>query len=545
MAKTPSFDAIERLPWYLRFLIGCSFAAVAVWLNLGPPALRDFPLLVTLPAVIFTSWFLGTWGAAGCTLVEAVLMYSYLATNHVWFADNRFLAELRLTVFIAASFLLGGAIRRLSQLREELANHELHRKLETAQAERKLAEERAVASDQLRYRDDMLQVALKASGMGLWVWDVEQRIVHRSDEMYEMVGCEVGDFGDEPEAWLAFIHPDDIEELKASVERAREEGTDYHNQYRIRRRDDGTERWIESQAKCLFDGRGRVSRIVGVVADITRRKRSDEAMLRTEKLAVAGRLAATVAHEINNPLEAVANMLYLITLADTTEEARRHAASALDELMRIALIAQSTLKFHRQTGTPKVVLLSEVLQTVVAIYRVRLEGMGVSFTSETGSEVPIACMPSEAQQIFVNLLANAIEAMKRGDRLRIRLRTSRDWRDRKTEGMRVTIYDSGVGIDRTELRRIFEPFYTTKAETGTGLGLWVVKQLVERHKGHVRAWSSQREAQRSTVFSVFLPIGDVAALENEPESAKISMKGPQSEELEALLPKALLESRKA
>ena len=226
------------------------------------------------------------------------------------------------------------------------------------------------------------------------------------------------------------------------------------------------------------------------MTDITHRKRTEEAILRAEKLAVAGRLAASVAHEINNPLEAIANMLYLITMTESTEETRRLATDALSELMRISLIAQSTLKFHRQTGTPKITILSEILESVLALFRGRLQAQEITVDVQSGREVPIACMPSETQQIFANLVANAIEAMQGKGRLLIRLRPSRDWRKPKVEGMRVSVCDSGTGIERDAICRIFEPFFTTKIETGTGLGLWVVAQLVERHNGRVRVRSS-------------------------------------------------------
>lgn len=542
MAKrTPNFEAIERLPWFLRFLIGCSIAAAAVGLNYAIPPLSSFPLIVPLPAVVLSAWFLGMWGAIGCALVDAVLLNALSSRMHLWVASSRTTEEIRITAFVAASLLLGWAMRRLSQLHAELSNHALQRKLVQAESERALAEERALASEQLRYRDEVLQIALQASGMGLWVWEVEKKTIYRSDEMFRMVGCEPGAFGDEPEAWLEYIHPDDVGGLKRAIEKARADGADYHHQYRVRRKD-GSERWLESQGKCQINNEGRVVRMVGVAADITRRKLAEDAMLRAEKLAVAGRLAAAVAHEINNPLEAVANMLYLITLTGTTEEAQRHASNALEELMRISLIAQSTLKFHRQTGTPKVILLSEVLETVVALFRAKMQGMDIALEIELGSELPIACMPSEAQQIFVNLLANAIEAMQRGGKLRIRLRISRDWRNRAAGGMRVTICDSGVGIDRAMLRTIFEPFYTTKTETGTGLGLWVVAQLVEKHKGNVQVWSSQRVNSSATVFSVFLPIGDVTSAEGITYSADgAEVKGPRSEDPAS----EFLESRKA
>jgi two-component system CheB/CheR fusion protein len=252
---------------------------------------------------------------------------------------------------------------------------------------------------------------------------------------------------------------------------------------------------------------------MGVVTDVTHRKQAEDAMLRAEKLAVAGRLAASVAHEINNPLEAVTNLLYLITMSGTAEEARAHARSALDELLRVSLITQSTLKFHREQGTPKITMLSEVVDGVIGMFRPRLTVSGITVDVLATNEIAIACMPSEAQQIFANLIANSIEAMPQGGKMVIRLRPSRDWREWSVEGIRVTLCDSGVGMDRATMRRIFEPFFTTKAETGTGLGMWVVAQLVERHGGNVRVWSRQRYGASGTVFSIFLPTALVSAME--------------------------------
>jgi PAS domain S-box-containing protein len=508
--RIPNSDTVGRLPWFVRFLLGCCMAAGAVSLTAAIPPLRAFPLLLAFPTVILSAWFLGMWGAMGCALIDVALVDAFLTKTQVRFSTGNATQEIRLAMFLAISLLLGWSIRRLAQQRAELSNKELQQRLALAESEKRLAEEKARASEILRDREDMLQIALRASGMGLWVWDLPKGIVHRTDEVFRMVGCEPGAFGSEPEAWLEYVHPEDVDGLKEIMGSAHADGTDYHTQYRVVTAD-GAVRWLESQGKCQKDTEGKLARIVGVMADITRRKQTEEAMLRAEKLAVAGRLAASVAHEINNPLEAVANMLYLITLSDSVEDARRHASGALDELMRVSLIAQSTLKFHRQTGSPQVTILSEVLESVLTLFRGKLQSMEISVDLRTGREEPIACMPSETQQIFANLVANAIEAMQRNGRLVIRVRHSYDWRDGKTEGMRVTISDSGTGIDRSAMRRIFEPFFTTKFETGTGLGLWVVAQLVDRHKGSVHVWSSRRAGANGTTFSVFLPIGEINA----------------------------------
>ncbi|WP_348262349.1 PAS domain-containing protein [Telmatobacter sp. DSM 110680] len=503
----PSSERIARLPWLIRILLGCCMASGAVALTSVIAPLRAFPLLLTFPTVILAAWFLGMWGAAGCAFMDVALVNTFLTRSQFQFSTGNVSQEVRLAIFVLITMLLGWSIRRLAQQKAELANHALKRQLESAEANRQIAEERAIASEQLRYRDDVLELALKASGMGLWAWDFEKEVVHRSDEVYRMVGCEPGAFGAEPEAWLQFVVPEDVPMLDEAFAKARNEGADYHAQYRVRW-PDGSLHWLESEGKCQRNAEGNVARIYGVMADITHRKQSEEAMLRAEKLAVAGRLAASVAHEINNPLEAIANMLYLITISDSAEQARAQAANALDELMRISLVAQSTLKFHRESGAPRMALLSEVLDSVLTMFRGRIQTTNIAVDIKAKQELPITCMLSETQQVFANLIANAIESMPSGGRLIVRIQPSRDWRNRAVSGMRVTICDTGGGIDRVTQSRIFEPFFTTKTDTGTGLGLWVVAQLIERHDGAVSVWSSQRPEASGTAFSIFLPFGE-------------------------------------
>jgi PAS domain S-box-containing protein len=364
----------------------------------------------------------------------------------------------------------------------------------------------------------MLQVALQANGLALWVWDLKKGAIHWSEEKYRMIGLEPGTVEPSTEVWLSAVHPEDAEAVRRSVMATREGiATDYHNQYRVVW-PDGTVHWLESQGKCERDDAGQVERIVGVVADVTRRKRTEDALMRTEKLAIAGRLAASIAHEINNPLEAVSNLLFLVTLAETTETAQEHARHAMDQLMRVSLITQQTLKFHRQAGSPKSTRLSEVLDSVLVLFRSKLLAADIAVEVRAAREVSVDCMPSETQQIFANLVANAIDAMPQGGRLVIRLRPSRGWRDPKTAGMRITFVDSGVGMSRATMRRTFEPFFTTKTETGTGLGMWVVTQLVERHHGEVSVWSTQREGHSATAFSIFLPLQGVSDANSQPDS---------------------------
>ena len=516
--KPASSTAMERWPWPVRGVLGCGIAGLAATLTYVIVPLRAFPLLMALPTVILSCWYLGMWGGILCALTDAVLVDKFLTQTQFRFSLGFVREELRLTVFLLVSILLGWAIRRLAQQRSELLTQELRQRLSLATAERRLAEERVRTSEALRERDDVLQIALRANSMGLWVWNLHDDGIHWSDELYRLVGLEPGAVAPAFATWLNIVYEEDRERVKRAVLLTRDTEVEYHQQYRVVW-PDGSLRWVESKGQCQRNSEGRATRVVGVLADITSRKQSEEAMLRAEKLAVAGRLAASVAHEINNPLEAVANLLYLIAHTDTAEAARAQAQQALDELMRVAMITQQTLKFHRQAGTPKVTKLSDVVQTVLALFQGRLRTSQIAIEVQAEDEVSIACMPGEMQQIFANLISNAIDSMPQGGRLRIRVRPSRDWRERTTAGMRVTFCDSGGGMDAATRRRIFEPFFTTKTETGTGLGMWVVAQLVERHHGQVQVWSTQRAGASATVISVFLPLGGAEA--EEPQGAAV------------------------
>lgn len=501
----PIARRLERLPWPVRALLGALFALASVGITYAIPPLRTFPLLLGVPTVIIACWYLDSWGGFFCALTEAVLVELFVTSTRTRFLLGPLGEQLRMPLFVVISISIGWTLRRLADQRAELDRQELQQKLIIADAERRLAEERALATEALRERDEMLRIALEANGMGLWIWDLQHQRVYWSDEMYRLGGREPGSVEPSFEAWNEMLVEEDRARMVEARQRSCETGADYHAIYRVRWSDHSIH-WIESQGKCLTDSEGKVIRVVGVLADITPRRHAEEAMLRAEKLAVAGRLAASVAHEINNPLEAVSNLLFLITLTDTTEQAKQHAQTALDQLMRVSMITQQTLKFHRQSGNPSTTKLSEVVDTVRALFHARLVANDVTVEIQVKDEQEVNCMPSEAQQIFANLLANAIEATPMGGRVTVRLRPSHDWRSRAIRGMRVTFADSGTGIDRETIRRMFEPFFTTKAETGTGLGLWVVAQLIERHNGQVCVYSRQRGGPSGTVFSVFLPL---------------------------------------
>ena len=254
-------------------------------------------------------------------------------------------------------------------------------------------------------------------------------------------------------------------------------------------------------------------RWVGAVAvDTTQHKKSEEALRRSEKLAATGRLAASIAHEINNPLEAVTNLLYLLHEHGSLDpEALQYAEMAQHELTRVSQITQQTLRFYRQATQPAATRVSEVLDSVLTLYRGRVHAAQIQVVRSYDEQAELHSFGGELRQLFANLIGNALDAMPQGGTLTLRVHRSRDWSGSGQQGVRVVIADTGCGMPPAVRQRIFEPFYTTKEATGTGLGLWVSAEIVEKHHGRVRvrsrAATGSGEAGRAsgTVFLLFFP----------------------------------------
>jgi C4-dicarboxylate-specific signal transduction histidine kinase len=238
---------------------------------------------------------------------------------------------------------------------------------------------------------------------------------------------------------------------------------------------------------------------------LAQRRKTEEALLRSEKLAVAGRLAASIAHEINNPLESVTNLLYLIGTCSNLDEAKIYAATATDELARVSEIAIHTLKFFRQLSKPTSVYLTELVDSALVLYQARLVSACITVQRDFRACPPITAMAGELRQVIVNMVGNALDAMRGGGVLKIRIDRSTEHSNGSRTGMRLTIADSGSGIPPEIKDRLFEPFISSKGERGTGLGLWVSSEIVRKHGGTIRCKSSSLSPSTGTVFSIFLP----------------------------------------
>ena len=255
-----------------------------------------------------------------------------------------------------------------------------------------------------------------------------------------------------------------------------------------------------------------------IVRDVTERARAEEALRRSEKLAATGRLAASIAHEINNPLEGLTNLLYLLRAhCDLNPPALDYATMAEHEARRISEIAQKTLRFYRQSTQPSRAHPAELIDSILDLYKSRIHTVNIVLERDLDPELTVFCFEGEIRQVLANLIGNAIDATSGGGRIIARLRASRRWSDGEP-GIRITIADTGIGMTPEVRARIFEPFFTTKEATGTGLGLWVSQEIVSKHRGQLRVRSraaSPGDPCSGTVFQLFLPDDESLAPHNQ------------------------------
>ena len=366
----------------------------------------------------------------------------------------------------------------------------------------------------LRQSEERMRLALNAvAGMGTFDWNVTADRLHFDERMSRLFGFDPRAASEFPLAqFLQTVHAEDRERIERAVAATVETGKDYSQEYRVLL-PDGELRWISAQGSCYFDAEGRPLRFLGVGLDITQRKLTEEALVRSEKLAAVGRLSASIAHEINNPLEAVTNLLYLSREAESLGEVKSYLDTAEQELLRVSAICSQTLRFHRQSTRPGLTACEDLFTSVLSIYQGKLRNYPIAIEKRMRATKPVRCFEGEIRQVISNLVGNAIDAMAPGaGRLLLRSRDATLWSDsggnsssEGTRGIVLSVADTGPGMSGHTARRAFEPFFTTKEVAGTGLGLWISKEIVTRHNGAMRFRSSQRPGRSGTVFTVFLP----------------------------------------
>jgi PAS domain S-box-containing protein len=358
-------------------------------------------------------------------------------------------------------------------------------------------------TEALKASEEELRWTIELSAQIPWTADVEGRILDFSDNWLTLTGLTREDAL--RDGWSQVPHPDDRPRMAKAWRHALLTGEPYNMEHRIRTAS-GQYRWMRFSALPRHDKGGSIVKWYGTAEDIEERKRAEQALMQSEKLAAVGRLASSIAHEINNPLEAVTNLIYLARQKALLPEVLEYLESAERELRRVSAIANQTLRFHRQSTHPQSVDCDELIGSVLSIFQGRFLNANISVERRNRVSASVKCFEGEIRQVLSNLVANAIDAMQpHGGRLLVRCREATNWKTGR-RGVAFTVADTGSGMDQQTMQRIFDAFFTTKDISGTGLGLWISKDIVDRHGGELRVRSSQRHPGCGTVFVLFLPL---------------------------------------
>jgi PAS domain S-box-containing protein len=434
--------------------------------------LHRHPLALFLAAVVVTARFFGLGPALLCCAVSTACLDFVVFLPRYSFALNARDDAERLTVFLALALLIGSLARQRT-------NAELR-------AERTLREMAAI----VECSDDAIFSTSPDGVIATWNRGAERLYGYSAEEA---VGSTV----------MRLVPPERYEEAE-------------HNRHVLNRGGSvesyPTERMNKDSIRVpvlltVSPLRNREGQMVGasvIARDISVQRRSEEAVRRSEKLATAGRMAASIAHEINNPLEAVLNLIYLAR--NDPRRSEQYLFMAEEEVGRVARLAQQTMGFARDTASPSWMDAARIMDEVLQLYSRKLESKQIRVTRRYRGSSQISGYAGEVRQLLTNLVVNAVDAMDDGGSLHVRVTAVRQGSHGR-EGVRITLADNGTGIPAESLRRIFEPFYTTKRDAGTGLGLWISRGIVEKHGGSIRVRSLVEGRYRGTAFSIFLPSG--------------------------------------
>ena len=466
-------QGLDRAAWY-----GAALAATAVAWGIWAlsPVMHQDPFVIFILAVVFTARFLGFGPAVLCTFSSALVLDYFVFRPRLGMAVSGNEME-RVGIFVLISVLVAGLARQ--RLRAETRADEVRQQLAAI-----------VTSSE----DAILSIT------------VEGIVTSWNRGAETLYGYSAAEIMGRPLAVL--VPAERMGELEGNLERLRRK--QHIGSYETERlHKNGTRLRVLLSVSPLRNEQGVLVGASAIARDITQQRRTEDALRRNERLATAGRLTAAIAHEIKNPLEALTNLVYL----SRRDEAGRdeYLRMAEEEISRLDAIAQQALGFVREGASPEPLDAGKILEEVVQLYQRKLQTRKVSLEKQSGEDLEVLGYPGELRQLFSNLILNAMDAMKDGGRLWLRVVRAREWSNGRRGGVRITIADTGSGIGIADLPHIFEPFYTTKKETGTGLGLWLAYGIVQKHNGWIRVASRTTPGSSGTVFAVFLPESPVAA----------------------------------
>ena len=360
--------------------------------------------------------------------------------------------------------------------------------------------EQKLASDELaRKEEHLLQQIISSSADGVVMLDLDWRFTYSNQEARDLIagGARIAGLR------LWETHPNLAESARDHFYKAMDQRVPFEFEHYY---PEPIDRWYRVRVFPVEDG------ISIFFQNFTERRRAEKLLRENEKLAVAGRLAASIAHEINNPLESINNLLYLLETEESQSESSRTFISlAQQELRRIAHITVNTLQYFRPAAVSSVSSVQELTESVMAMFKGRIRQSGVNVETRFSGHPPLHCVPSEMRQILVNILGNALDATPADGRIFIRTRPQHH-AGTNDAGILLTIADTGCGMSQATLDHLYEAFYTTKPTSGTGLGLWVSHDLIRKHRGQVRVRSREaryaRGSRHGTVFQIFFPFNN-------------------------------------
>ena len=389
---------------------------------------------------------------------------------------------------------------------------ELHRKRRQLEALNRDLEARVLErTEKLQESETQFRTLANSIPQLAWIANSGGDAFWFNQRWYDYTGTTLEDVGGA--GWHKLHHPDHLARVIKGLEHSWQTGEPWEDTFPLRGHD-GEYRWFLSRTVPLFDSHGNITRWFGTCTDISRQMAAEEALRKNERLAAMGRVAGIIAHEINNPLEAITNAFYLLESHPSLDkDARSLARMASEELARISHITRQSLSFYRESQQAVPVSVATVLDDVLELQARHFRISGVELDKAYKSNQLILAYPAELKQVFLNLVGNALQAMPAGGRLRVTVRETAE-RGRVPRGIRVSVCDTGSGIRPEDAKRLFEPFFTTKSTKGTGLGLWISKGIVQKYDGTIKFRSLKLSTGSATCFSVFMP-GTVSALPSD------------------------------
>ena len=392
--------------------------------------------------------------------------------------------------------------RKTRQL--EMLNNELERRVTERTEELRQREE------QFRTRAELLELATEA----IMVRDMDGTLQFWNTGAEALYGFKREEaVGREVHHLLQTVFPVPSEEIELEL---REHKTWQGNL--VQHTKDGAEVVVACRKTMNHEGNA----VLEVSRDITAQLQAEEALRETEKLAAMGRVAGIIAHEINNPLAAITNTLYLVRNHPSLDDTARHFADVAEqELQRVSHITRQTLSFYRESKQPIAVNITDLLNDVLELQERVLNSSHITVQREYASSAIVQGFPVELRQVFLNLVGNAIQAMTTGGKLRVYVREATDWMGQR-RGVSISIVDTGIGIRPEDSKRLFQPFFSTKSTKGTGLGLWISKGIVQKYDGMLTCRSYRTQGSRATCFRVFLPVSGAAASEQQKPEVEVA-----------------------